>query len=162
MSEKNKESLGEIHLEFAKNTNHRAWELLDKKGRTPGENQEMLVAAFASLYHWEQIGTTANTQRGYWMLSRVYLSLKKAADALEWAKKCLEITDAAPAEMEDFDLAFAEEGLARAYALAGDHNQARNHYERAVDLGNQIEDPEDKEIFIKDLLGGNWSQFSPG
>jgi len=161
MPEGNMDSLKEIHHKLAIETNNQVWDLLDKKTRTPQEEQEMLVAVYASLYHWNQVGTAANTQRGYWMLSRVYLALNRPADALDWALKCQEITDNKSSEMEDFDLAFAQEGLARAYAITGDLDQARYHYDQAYALGKQIKDLEDKEIFTNNLKGGNWFHFSP-
>ena len=161
MSENKKDSLKEEHLQFAKSTNNRVWDLLEKAGRSSAENQEMLLAAYASLYHWMNAGTAVNTQRGYWMLSRVYQVLNQAETALEWALKCRAITENNPAVMEDFDLAFAQEALARAYVLAGDLDRAKEHYDLAADLGKKIEDAEDREIFMNDFQGGNWYRFSP-
>ena len=103
-----------------------------------------------------QVGTALNDQRGRWILSRVYIALGRSKDALEQAIKCQEITESNPDEMKDFDLAFAQEGLARAYAMAGDLEKAKKHHKRASELGDMIKDPEDKEIFITDLKGGDW------
>jgi hypothetical protein len=58
--------------------------------------------------------------------------------------------------MKDFDLAYAQEGLARAYAMAGDLEVARNHHRRAVEAGKAIKDDEDREIFIGDLKAPPW------
>lgn len=161
MSEDKKNPLKEEHLQFAKSTNNKVWSLLEKSVRSPAEDQEMLLTAYASLYHWMNAGTAVNTQRGYWMLSRVYQVLNQGETALEWALKCQEITENNLAEMEDFDLAFAREGLARAYALAGDLDRAKEQYDLAAELGTEIEDPEDQEVFMKDFKGGDWHQFSP-
>ncbi len=62
--------------------------------------------------------------------------------------------------MEDFDLAYAEEGLARALALAGETGRAQEHWNRAASLGDKISDPQDKKIFLNDLKTGNWYQLS--
>ncbi len=105
ISEDNKDSLKEEHLQFAKSTNNRVWDLLEKAGRSFAEDQEMLLAAYASIYHWMNAGTEVNSQRGYWMLSRVYQVLDQAETALEWACKCLTVTEDNPSDMEDFDLA---------------------------------------------------------
>ncbi|NQS91289.1 MAG: hypothetical protein HQ574_02685 [Chloroflexi bacterium] len=75
------------------------------------------------------------------MLSRVYIALGKSE------------------EMEDFDLAFAQEGLARAYALTGKLGLAKIHLSKPTLLGKQIEDPEDRQIFEEDLNGGDWYQL---
>jgi tetratricopeptide (TPR) repeat protein len=161
MSENNREKLEETHLQFAKNTNKRVWDLLEQPERSVTEDEEMLLAAYTSLYHWTKAGTTVHFQRGCWMLSRVYLTLNREDDALEWALKCQEISEKVPVEMEVFDLAFAQEGLARAYALTGDLVKVKKHYDLAVELGENIKDPEDKKIFLNDLQGGNWFGFVP-
>ncbi len=61
--------------------------------------------------------------------------------------------------MEDFDLAYAQEALARANALAGEQEKALHHRQQAAKLGKQIKDPEDKKIFEGDFQGGNWYQL---
>ncbi len=158
---KESDSLQEAHLKFAKSTNNRVWELLEKTGRTPSEDQEMLLAAQASLYHWLNAGTAVHAQRGCWILSRVYITLNRAEPALEWALKCQEITENSLSEMEDFDLAYAQESIARAYAQAGDQEQAEKHYALAAKLGKNIADPEDQQIFMNDLKGGDWYDLFP-
>ena len=121
----------------------------------------MLLAAYASLYHWLKVGESpVNAQRGYWILSRVYQSLNQAAPALAWALKCLETSEDSPSEMKDFDRAYAHEALARSYALGGDLVQAKKYYQMALKLGNSIQDPEDQQIFMNDLSGGDWGAFS--
>jgi len=161
MIEKIEETLKEKHLHFAKSTNNRVWVLLDNDRRSPAEEQEMLLSAFASLYHWMNAGTAVNTQRAYWMLSRVHQIMNKGEDALEWALKCQDITERYTNEMEDFDLAFAQEGLARTYAQLGDLKRAKIHFDQAVIFGDLIQDPEDKLVFEKDFQGGDWFKLSP-
>jgi len=160
MSEEKEGILKENHLQFAKSTNNRVWDLLEKNGRSPAEDQEMLLTAFASLYHWMKAGTAVNTQRGYWMLSRVHQALNLGEAALEWALKCQEITENKISEMKDFDLAFAREGLARAYALSGDLDKAQEHYDLAAELGKKIANSEDRQVFLNDFESGNWYQLS--
>ena len=155
-----KYSLEEAHQKFAKTIFNGIWSLLEKPDRSPAEDEEMLMRAFASAYHWKQFGTEVHFQRGYWMISKVYQALGKADPALEWAHKCAEITKSHSSVMEDFDLAFSQEALARSYALAGNHEQAAVHYQRAAKLGAQIKDPEDQEIFLGDFKGGDWYGFS--
>ena len=161
MSDEKKDSLKEKHLQFAKSTNNRVWDLLEKADRSLADDQEMLLTVYASLYHWMNAGTAVNSQRGFWMLSRVYQVLNRGEDAMEWALRCQEITDNKPGEMKDFDLAFAQEGLARAYAMTGSLDRAKHHYNQAVVLGQKIKDPEDKKVFVNDLSSGDWFQFTP-
>jgi tetratricopeptide (TPR) repeat protein len=160
MSVEKKFTLLEAQEKFAKSIYNGIWKLLGKPDRSPSEDEDMLLSAFASLYHWKQIGNQVNLQRGYWMISRVYLTVGNKSSALEWAKKCAGVSKTHPEAMEDFDLAYAEEGLARAYALAGDLEKAKEHHDRAAELGDQINDPEDKEIFLGDFAGGDWYQLT--
>ena len=116
----------------------------------------MLLAAHTSLYHWLQIGTAVNAQRGHWLLLRVYILLGLSQNAVEHALRCQEITENKPEEMQDYDLAFAQETLARAYALVGDKVKAQEYLELAEKLGQAIQDKEDKDIFTGDLNSGDW------
>jgi tetratricopeptide (TPR) repeat protein len=156
MSEEKHYTLAQAQLEFAKRSFNCIWPLLEKTQRTPDEDQEMVLAAFASLYHWKKAGTAVHAQRGSWMISRVYQELGRAVDALGWAQSCLEISKEHPTEMKDFDLAYAQEALARAYALSGEEDKALKHRQKAIELGEKIKDPEDKRIFQDDLRSGNW------
>ncbi len=156
MSEDKQYTLTEAHQEFAKRANHRVWVLLEQSTRTAEEEEELILTASASLYHWLQAGGAVQSQRGHWLLSRVYVVLGRVQDALELALKCQSITESHPDEMADFDLAYAREALARAYALAGDLKQADEHLKAAEKLGQAIMDTEDREIFLGDLNSGDW------
>lgn len=156
MSQEELFTLSQAQLKFAKSTFNSIWGLLEKPDRTPEEDREMLLAAFASLYHWKKAGTEVHEQRGSWMISRVHLTLGNKEGALEWAHRCQEISEKYPGEMEDFDLAYAQESLARAYAFSGIQLEALLHWRQAKDLGNNIKDPEDKKIFMGDFQGGTW------
>ena len=69
MEEKDQFTLQEAHLNFAKSFNGKVWELLEKADRTPDEDQEMVMAAYASAYYWRFAGTPLNQQRGEWLLA---------------------------------------------------------------------------------------------
>lgn len=158
----NEFSLQAGHEKFAKSIFNGIWQLLEKSDRSPAEDDELLMRAFASAYHWKQIGTDIHFQRAYWMISKVYQALGEANNALEWAQKCAEITQKHSRAMEDFDLAYSEEALARSYALQGDLDLAKKHHQRAAELGNMIQDPENKNIFMSDFNGGIWFGLSSG
>lgn len=160
MNEEKEMTQIEAQLKFAKSSFNGIWELLNKTKRTPDDDENLLLGAFASLYHWKQVGTAVNIQRGYWMISRVYQVLGDADQALQWAIKCQAVTKDNPSEMEDFDPAFAREGLARAYALAGDIEKAQEHYDLAAELGDEIADSEDRQVFLNDFESGNWYEVS--
>ena len=156
MAAEKKFAMDEAHQEFAKTTNNRIWELLDKEVRTQLEDDELLYAAYASYYHLLKVGSAVYQQRGEHLISKVYASLGVPQQALHHAKKCWELTGQHGDEMRDFDLAFAYECLARAYAMNGDMEIGLRCYELARESGEKIRDPADREIFEKDLREVNW------
>ena len=96
------------------------WDLIDKPERTRDEDDELLHRAHASRYHWGEVGTAANRARGEWICSRVYTVLGRAEPALHHARRCLELVESHPADMEEWDLPAAYEALARGHSLAGE------------------------------------------
>ena len=159
MSEEKRFTLNEAHQEFAKKTNGRVWALLQKEKRSQLENDELLYAAYASGYHWSQVGTGVHHQRAAYLISKVYITLDQPAQALHHAQRCLELTEQHRAEMKDFDIAFAYEGLARAYAINGQKEETIRYHKMAREVGDHIEDREDKKIFDDDLESDPWFGF---
>lgn len=128
---------------------NRTWELIEKEDRTPEEDEEMLMTAFAARYHWSRAGTAVNFARGEWQIARVYGLLGNPVEALRHSRRCLSITEAA--RLQDFDLAFALEGMARSLALSGEHEEAHRFARRAAEAGSTIADEEDRQILLNDL-----------
>jgi len=56
----------------------------------------------------------------------------------------------------DFDLAYAYEGVGRAYACAGQTAEAQQYQRLAEQAGDQISEEEDRQLFQKDLAVGPW------
>jgi tetratricopeptide (TPR) repeat protein len=156
MSEKEKYTIAEAHELFAKRLNGEVWRLLEKTDRTTADDESMVAAAFASHYHWFHVGNEVNRQRGEWMIARVYTVLGNVQMAMAHASRCLDLTERYKDMMADFDIAFAYEGIARAHALAGKEDEAKKFLQLAEEAGDEIEENEDKEIFLGDLRGGNW------
>ena len=102
---------------------------MEKADRTREEDDEMIHCAHASAYHWLQVGTPANRARSEWQCSRVYAILGHVEPALHHARRCLEIVEANPDDMEDWDLPAAYEALARAHMVAGDVEETRRYAE---------------------------------
>lgn len=146
-----KDTLNECGVYFAKTANQQVWKLLDKRKRTKEENELMIHAAYASSYHWLEVGTKMHNQRSHWLLSRVYTVTKDAPNALKHAKKCMELTQKYPREMKDFDLAYAYEALARANFLNRQSVYGNRYLDTAKKAGEKIKNPEDKTLFFKDL-----------
>lgn len=142
-------------------TDHRAlgvalfndtWRMLEKE-RTPEEDDELLHQAHASTYHWLKAPECEpkNRVRSEWLCSRVYSVLGRPEPALHHADRCLAIAQANPENMEEFDLPFAYEALARAHGLAGNTANAKRYGQQARDAADRIADAEDKELVLRDL-----------
>jgi hypothetical protein len=144
----------ECHKRFAVTLNNLVWQLLEKKDRTEEDNKTMTYAAFASCYHWSIIGEPINQQRGEWMLSHVFAILNKPVPALHHAQLCMQYTESM--KLQDFDLAYAYEAMARAYAAAGDESEAKKYIALAQEAGEKIKGEEDKKIFMADFEKHPW------
>ena len=130
--------------------NH-AWKLLETDERTVEQDDELINAAHASRHHWAAVGTPANLARGEWQLARVYTVLGRSEPALYHARRCLAYCEANPDALEDWDLPYAHEALARAHALAGEADEARRHAVQARELASRVADAEDREHLEEDL-----------
>jgi hypothetical protein len=132
----------------AKLFNH-VWALLGRHDRSLEDDDEMLHAAHASRFHWGRVGEVAQRARGEWQCSRVYATLDRPEPALHHARRCLELCQEGP--VEEFDLPFAHEALARAYAVAGDDDRAAEELRLGRELAARIEDEEDRRVVLEDL-----------
>ena len=130
---------------------NKTWTLMEKTDRTPEDDDEMVHCAHASAYHWQQVGTAANRARSEWQCSRVYTALGRPEPALRHAHRCLEICEANPDALEDWDLPFAYEALARASAAAGDAAATAEYLALARAAGEPIADEEDRALLEADL-----------
>ena len=139
----------ERQRQLAKDLFNRVWALLEAGSRSPEEVDEMIHAAHASRYHWAQVGEPVNLARGEWQISRVYSVLGRAEPALWHGRRCLDVCD--EHGIGDFDLAYAYEALARAHRVAEQVPEAEAYERLAVEAGERIADPEDREHFHGDL-----------
>jgi tetratricopeptide (TPR) repeat protein len=147
----------QAHLHFAIEFHSRTWELLEKTARTQEENERMADYAHASLAHWRTAGTAVRHQRGEWLLARVYTVLGESRLALQHAYRCAEILRSNPAEMQDFDFAFAYEAVARAHALAGERAEAERLLQKAMEAAEKIAEEDDREAFFAELAVEPWN-----
>ena len=147
------ERLKSAHQFFAVNCNNKTWELMDSKEFTPEQKDALLQNAFASAYHWSKVGTGVNFQRGEWLIARVYTILGNAQESLAHAMRCQELTTQYKSELQDFDIAYSYEALARAYALNKDKENFQKYKDLANTAGEQIANKEDKDQFMLDLKG---------
>jgi DNA-binding transcriptional MerR regulator len=141
----------EAHRRLAADLFNKTWTLMEQDGRTTEEDDELIHCAHASAYHWLQVGTAANRARSEWQCSRMYTVLSRAEPALHHARRCLEICESAPDALEDWDLPFAYEALARAHAVAGNVDEARRFVELGRTLAAKVADDDDRALVETDL-----------
>jgi DNA-binding transcriptional MerR regulator len=132
---------------------NRCWELMEIPDRAAAQDDELVHTAHASRFHWGEIDAGAKVARGEWMCARAYSTLGRAEPALHHARRCLELVEAAApdAGIEDWDLASAYEGMARATLVAGDRAGAATWRERGRSALDAIADEEDRHIVEQDL-----------
>jgi hypothetical protein len=127
------------------------WTLMEKQDRTREDDDEMIHGAHVSAYLWRRIGTAANRARGEWQCSRVYAILGRSEPSLQHARRCLELVEASPGEMEEFDLPAAYEALARAHWIAGDLGESHRYAELGREATTKIADEDDRKIMEADF-----------
>jgi hypothetical protein len=135
------------HRRLAASLFNRTWDLMEKADRTPAEDDRMLHMAHASRHHWGEVGTPANLSRGEWQCSRVYAVLGRVEPCLHHARRVLALC--AEHGLDDWDLAFGHEALARGLALDGRREEARAEIERA--LAVPIAGEKDRALLLSDL-----------
>lgn len=137
------------HKKMAIDLFNLTWDLIEKQDRTEDDNDTMIYAANASRYHWGVVGTPLNFARGEWQISRVYALLGRAEPALHHAKKSLVLC--VNHDLGAFDLGFAYEAMARAYAVHGDIGEQDHHLGLAQESAQQVENEENKNWLLRNI-----------
>ncbi len=142
----------DMHRQLGADLFNHVWSLLETEERSPAQDDEMVHAAHASVWHWSQTGVKDLRQRlavGEWQCSRVYAVLGRPEPALHHARRCLELVEGGG--MEDWVAASAYEAMARASGVAGDRAAFDEWRERARVAAAAIESEEDREVIERDL-----------
>ncbi len=142
----------EWHRALGIDANNATYELLAQSLRSEQDNLRMIHQAHAAAHHWGIAGTVEQWARAEYLCSRVYSFAHRAEPALFQATQCKRYVS--EGSLNDFDLAFAHEALARALACSGEPEAARA--ERALARAVPIADPEDKAIVSSDIDSGPW------
>ena len=139
------------HRHFSVVCFNRTWELIDKKDRTPAEDQEMIQSSLASLWHWTQREecTPTNLSIGYWQVSRAYISLGQVENARRYAGLCLEINR--QGNVSAFYRGYAYEALARVEAATGNRARMEEYLAEAQRAAAAVPDPQERDQLLDDL-----------
>jgi uncharacterized protein YndB with AHSA1/START domain len=149
---------GDWHRAQAIAANNATWELLGAETRTAAENEEMARRAYTAGYHWDRAAgrIPANSARGDWLLSRVWVVQGNGELALQAADRCRDTC--VEHGLVDFDLAYAHEARARALACLGRHDEAAAALLLAKAV--PVADNEDRELVESDLASEPWFGLS--
>lgn len=137
------------HQYFAAECFNRPWDLIDLPSRSAEDDEQMLLSAMASLWHWTQRSdvTARELSIGCWQVSRVYALLGQSANATAFGERCLQHSR----DLPPFLLGYAHEALARAARLASDDSRATHHLIEARKCAAAVTDPGEREALEKDL-----------
>lgn len=141
----------QAHTFFSADCFNNTWTLIDKADRTPEEDEQMLLSAMASLWHWtnREDHTDGNLSVGYWQVSRVHALRGNAAEARRYGQ--LALAAAERGNTDAFTVGYAYEALARAESVAGDAEKARTHLSKARKAADEIQDTDSKTWLLDDL-----------
>ncbi|RDU37900.1 hypothetical protein DRW41_08800 [Neobacillus piezotolerans] len=139
----------EIHKKLAIDLFNYTWDLIEKNNRSEADDENMVNAAHASRFHWGLVGTLLNFARGEWQISRVYSLLGRAEPALNHANKSLDLC--LNNNLGAFDLGFAYEALARAYAVKGDKQKRDENISLAKQAAQNVQEDGDKAWLLKNV-----------
>jgi hypothetical protein len=137
------------HRAIAVATYNRCWELLHLDERSDAGDDELLTCAFTSRYHWLVQGGDMQVIVADWMVSRAAAATGQADLAVRFAHQAFEGVQSGqhPAWLR----ASVFEGLARAYASAGDRSQRDRHVGLAHLVLDQEDDADDRQVIADQL-----------
>ena len=137
------------HKLFSASCFNKAWELIQKRERTRDDDEQILLLAYASMWHWKQRPDCTSTTKsiGYWQLSRINAMLGRADESPRYAQLSLDNSS----EQEPFFVGYAYEALARAELIANNRAKSKEYLTQAERCAELVSDTEDRELLINDL-----------
>ena len=149
-----------LHRWFGIHLNNEAWEVIDGQAISAHDGasrrEEALYRAYASVYHWMQVGNPMNQGRGEHLISRTAVLAGRPDLALAHAARYLELIEAHPDLAEDWDRAFGREALARALAMTAELERARGEKAEAERLCAMIAEEEERAAVETELAKPPW------
>jgi hypothetical protein len=148
----------ELHRYFGVELNNETWDLLDEIDETSplADQERLLYGAYAACLHWLEAGNEANHARGEHLIARVALRIGRVETGLHHARRCLDLVQAYPDRMGDWDEPFAREALARALAANGQPDAARAELARVRELAGHIAREGDRTVLLEELAKEPW------
>jgi hypothetical protein len=144
------------HRKLAVSANNSAWDLVEKAPaeRTPEESESMIRLAYVAAHHWEHAEGRGpiHEARALSLISRAWHAYGNGPLALRYGQRCVALLEELGAT--DFDLAYACDGLARAFALNADMESAQAWSDRAktIPIENEENRVYTQREFAKPLI----------
>lgn len=140
------------HRWFSAECFNATWDLIEKPARTPEQDDEMLLRAATSLWHWKQREDFGpkNASIAYWLLSRVYALVGEPELAMRHGRQSLAVIAEAD-DVDDFFRAYAHEAMARAAHVAGDIEERDAQVARVRSYLDVIDEDENRRVLLDDL-----------
>ena len=137
------------HRKFGRALFNDCWDLIGSSSRDSDDDVEMLLCAAASRWHWSRVGGAEEIATGDWQIAHVASLLGLGDLALRFAERNLAI--AAAEGWDGWRLASAHEGMARAWAAAGDSARRARHLEFGRQALDREEDAETRVAIAEQL-----------
>jgi len=141
LSELSADEITSANRYFAIECNNRFW-ALSESDLGAEERQELLAIAFASLYHWSQVGTDENINLANMAVARA-LCINEYTQSVEYAEKVHRYFNEDGA---DWIQAFTNAVLSHALFIVGKTSESIKYYEKAVILQAKLSEG-DRKVF---------------
>jgi len=144
-------TMQESHKALSVSCFNECWNYLDKAERSPEDVEDMILLAYASLWHWKQRSDCqpVNLSIGYWQVSRVHAVAGHYQMARLFGDRCLEVSQ--KESLPPFYVGYAYEALARAELLNADSGLATGYLTAAESQLDLITDKEERGLLEVDL-----------
>lgn len=132
------------HRFFGASANNVAWALAELPAAEVNQ-RDLLNAAHAAAWHWQQIGTELNRMRALMLLAQAHAQAGLGTTALAYAEE-MRAYFLAAADTPDWEIAFTHVIHAHAAWSAKAFDQHEHSYAQAVQAVASIANPEDRAI----------------
>ena len=141
--------MAEAHRYFSVQCFNKAWDYIDMAERTEEENEQMLQACMASLWHWSERDDVqpSNYSVGYWQASRVLALMGKGEEARRYGRLSLDASH----DLEPFYIGYAYEALARGEMVIGNVEKVHEYLDLARQQCEKVSDKDSRKLLEADL-----------
>jgi hypothetical protein len=140
-----------IHKYYSAECFNSCWDLIDMDSRSAEENEDMILLASASLWHWKQREDCRpmNLSVAYWQMGRVNCLAGNVHMAEYWAGKCVSTSE--EGDLPPFYLGYAYEVMANVSMLKAEPMAAGKYMRLAREQLEMVTDDESRGFLEADL-----------